>query len=901
MQQENPIGSLVKNGLLGKLSRLVSASPDLLIGCGLVLAVLSAVFAFLFLRLNSDQNRLVSPKVPFFKTYLEHVQNFGDQEYLFIVIQTRNTPQGRERAIAFAERMAERLRKHPHLIQAIYYRISAADFGDRALMFASPKEAQVLSDTFVSLSPRLNAWLADGTLAGLIDQGAELLANPQGGLAELDPAMGRQALDLLGAFVRNIDRTIAGEKSLPTVFNLKETRTEYFFTTNGRLLIMRLLPHKDFSTLDVIGRPLSVVREALDATRSEFPDVQAGLTGRPALQADEMVTTDKDMTRAAVIAVILVGLLFMLVLHGWLRPLLVLISLVMAIAWTFGFATLTVGELNLLSMVFTLVLIGIGVDFGVHIVMRYVEASKSGLGVEEAIRAALLKTGPSVILGATTSVSAFFSVLGSDIRGVAELGLIGGAGILLCLLAMLTVLPALLLAAGKRDLFPSSQPRIVAMPILGRLSLHPRRLLVLLAVVSLAGLPGLFKIRFNYNLLELQARGLESVSYERLLLEASDESTWYAILTAADLEETEQLIRKIETIPSVGKVSSILDIIPGGQAQKATLYQEAAKALEAVSARAAEPRDPDPDALIQALGHLENALEELEEKLFTAGAGAELASLDESLEHLHNAREQLTQDPRRALRLVALQRRMREDIVSSVERARRWLDAKSVQPEDLPPSLRDIYVGKDGHNQIKVAPRENVWDFEKLAKFVSDLRAIDPDVSGVPVSVLESAYLTHRTFLSAALLTVALVSLILWLYSRSLSYVLLTLLPLGVGILWLLELMGWIGLDFNLANFFGVPVLIAIGVHGGVHFLARWKESNGRGELFRTSTPTAVTLSFATTMIGFGGLLFARHQGLASLGTVMVLGSFTSVLACLLVLPAALKLANHSTNGVDHS
>jgi predicted RND superfamily exporter protein len=439
------------------------------------------------------------------------------------------------------------------------------------------------------------------------------------------------------------------------------------------------------------------------------------------------------------------------------------------------------------------------------------------------------------------------------------------------------------------------------MPILDRLSLRPRRLLVVLTIVSLVGLPGLFKIRFNYNLLELQARGLESVSYERLLLKASDESTWYAILTAKTLDETEQLIQKFKRIPSVGTVNSILDIIPEGQAEKAALYQEAAKALDAVSPSVVEAGNPDPDALIQALGSLEGALEELEEKLFAAGAGTELASLDESLEHIHNARDQLTQDPQRALRLAVLQRRMREDIVKSVEKARRWLDAKSVAPADLPPSLRDIYVGKNGDNQIKVAPREDVWDFEKLARFVSDLRAVDPDVSGVPVSVLESARLTHRTFLTAALLTVGLVSLILWLYSRSLSYVALTLLPLGVGILWLLELMGWIGLDFNLANFFGVPVLIAIGVHGGVHLLARWKESNGRGALFSTSTPTAVALSFATTMIGFGGLLFAHHQGLASLGTVMVLGSFTSVLACLLVLPAALKLVNHNSHGVNRS
>jgi uncharacterized protein len=178
------------------------------------------------------------------------------------------------------------------------------------------------------------------------------------------------------------------------------------------------------------------------------------------------------------------------------------------------------------------------------------------------------------------------------------------------------------------------------------------------------------------------------------------------------------------------------------------------------------------------------------------------------------------------------------------------------------------------------------------------LRRVDPDVSGVPVGVLESARMMHRTFLFAAALTIVLVVLILWLYSRSFHYVFLTLLPLGTSMLWLLEIMGWFGLDFNLANFFAIPILIAIGVHGGVHLLARSGELlfqpggalPDRKGLFHTSTPTAVALSFATTMIGFGGLLFAQHRGLASLGGVMVLGSLMGMLACLLVLPPALKL-----------
>ncbi len=198
-------------------------------------------------------------------------------------------------------------------------------------------------------------------------------------------------------------------------------------------------------------------------------------------------------------------------------------------------------------------------------------------------------------------------------------------------------------------------------------------------------------------------------------------------------------------------------------------------------------------------------------------------------------------------------------------------------------------MGKDGRFQIKVNPNENVWEFSKLQHFVSELRTIDPEVSGVPVGVLESAQLMRRTFLSAAGITVILVALLLFFASGSLVSVLLTMLPLGVSILWLLEFMGLFGLNFNLANFFAIPILIAIGVDGGVHFLARWRELQGREGLFSTSTPTAVTLSFMTTMIGFGGLLLAHHRGLASLGAVMVIGSLFGALSCLLVLPAVLK------------
>jgi hopanoid biosynthesis associated RND transporter like protein HpnN len=871
------------------LWRLVHRTPRLLIACALVLTLVSALAAVFFLRLDSDQDKLVSQDLSYQKQYLATLKNFGDQEYLYVVIEGDGSPASRRQAERFADRMAERLRAHPELIRAIYYRITADDLGDKALYFASLEEVESLAGMAAALGPQASAWLADGRLARLFEMTAGLLGGRVAHGSAIDPGLFGPALEKLRNYLLRMELALAGKEIADPDFGLDEEGASYFFSSNGRLLIMRLLPAKDFGTMDVIAAPLAAVRKALKETRSEFPEIEAGLTGRPALQADEMATTNRDMTRASLIAIAVIGVLFVIVLHGWLRPLLVIVSLAMAIAWTFGFTAVTLGVLNLLSIVFALVLVGIGVDFGVHVVLRYVEERKDGQTVESAVRKALVQTGPGVAVGAVTSVCAFYAVLGSDFRGLAELGLIGGTGILFCLLVMLTVLPALLLLAGRKGLFPGSSPRLASLPLLEKLSDRPAVLLAVLAAVTLALAPGLFRTRFSYNLLELQARGLESVDYEHRMIEASDESTWFAIATADNLEQAASLREQLLALPSVGKIESLIDLIPDRQAAKQALFAKTAAALRPVPARFPDAPPPDAETLAASLEKLQLALEGLEEKLFAAGAGAELAELEEAFAAIERIREHLAAEPEKAARLTGLQRATREEIAGALLQLRRRLNAEPVSVADLPASLKDIYVGRDGRMQLKIIPRTNIWEYDNLKHFVRDLRRVAPDITGVPVSVLESARLMKRTFLSAAGLTLALVSLLLWINYRSLRQVMLTLLPLAVSLVWLLEVMGWLGLDFNLANFFAVPILIAIGVDGGVHFLARGREL-GSSRLFGTSTPMAVALSFTTTMIGFGGLLFAHHRGLASLGAVMVLGSLAGMLSCLLVMPAVMKL-----------
>ena len=896
-----------KNTVLTILWKAVSSYPYIVIGIGIVLAVVAAVSAFLFLQINSNQDNLVSSNLPFHKKYLSLIKNFGDQEYLYVVIKTGGTEEGKKEAIQFAEKLNSRLSVHPELISAVYYCLSETEIGDHALYFTSLNEAEKISAAITSLAPHIHQWFEDATLAGFFQLISELLTQGGGNLQDMDPAIMQRALEAIGGLLKNMDGILRNNSRYRPMEGFSEAAKRYFFTPNSKLLIMRLLPVKDYGTMDVIRKPLQLVRQAIRDTRSEFPSVTAGLTGRPVLQADEMETTNHDMTMAAIVSIALIGILFIVILHGWLRPFFVLTCLLIAMAWSFGFAAVAVGHLNLLSIVFALVLVGIGVDFGVHIVIRYVECTKRGLEPEEAVKTSMFRTGSGIILGAITSVCAFYSVLGSDFVGLSELGLIGGTGVLLCLISMMTVLPAMLLIAGKKRLFPSSAPRVTAMPFLDPLLKKPMRLILIVAVISLAGLPGLFKVRFSYNLLELQARGLESVKYEKILMDSSGESTWYAILTANSLNDVKRLTKTVEAMPTVDKVESIFDFFPEQQAEKSKLFQAAATALEPVTEKIPMIGAPQADRLIEALTSLSSAFETLEEQMFASGATKELSQIDRILKNVRSARELLEKEKDKALLLEGMQKGLARNLSASIHKLLKWLKAGKMTPDDLPPSLKDLYVGKDGRYQIKVIPKEDVWDFDKLNRFVSELRKVDPEVSGVPVGVLESARLMHRTFLSAAALTIALVIIILWLYSQSFLYIFLTMLPLGVSILWLLEIMGWFNLHFNLANFFAIPILIAIGVDGGVHLLARsgelqnrfnhHSEEESRG-LFNTSTPTAVALSFTTTMIGFGGLLFAHHRGMAGLGAVMVIGSFTGMVASILVLPPVLKvIENFKNNG----
>ena len=891
--------------LLKSLAAFVTRQPWLTTGLYLVAAAFS-VPQILELDFKTDQNDLVAADLEYNQRYLDFLDEFGDLEFLYVVIETGADQQAALRAARDARDRLERLEEH---VDRAVHRIppEALRYG---LLHQEAEELESLSKTLAGNADLLADLGKTNRLEKLFEFFSKLL-DPEtiekrfsGKDEESNGAASAEtALALLEESLEATLDTIKGRETAGLELRLQERQPGtlqergYLATANEKYLLIEILPRKDTSTLELIREPLKEIRKVLKEVERDHPKVRnkIGLTGRPVLQADEMMTTDKDMKRATIAAFAGVFVLFVIFFRRLRRPLLCIVTLAIAILLTFALASLAIGYLTLLSIVFAAMLVGLGIDFGIHFTARYQEELAGENPVHEAVSKTIETTGHAIVVGGITTAAAFYMTLFVDFQGLRELGFIAGSGVIICLFSMITLLPALIVlfegAAGKTPV-----ANTIRMPLLGLPARRPVPLIAISTALTIGGLFLLEGLPYNPNLLELQAENLESVVYEKLLIENSEFSTWYAAFIARDLDEALAKKQALDALPDeiVAKTESVLDYIPTGQQDKIARLKEARKVLRGIELPGAVGAVDVP-----ALGE---AIEGLQENLFgladtisqaadeAAGkfAGRLLAAADQAGE----INELLSgAAPPDAVKLGSFQQAWIGELNTLLRSLRSaLLQEEPITPGNLPGILRKRFVSRDGNRFIVYAyANEDLWQEEPMSRFIKSMRKIDPEVTGAPVQVHESAGRMREGFEKAALYSYGIVLLFLLLELRSLQMTLLAMVPLTFGMLWLLELLPLIGLDFNLANFFALPILIGCGVDGGVHIVHRFREARSASAVGRT-TAAAVTLSFLTTMIGFGAMATASHRGVASLGLMMIVGLGCVLAATVLLLPALLKL-----------
>ncbi|MGH7980257.1 MAG: MMPL family transporter, partial [Limisphaerales bacterium] len=650
---------------------------------------------------------------------------------------------------------------------------------------------------------------------------------------------------------------------------------------------------------DVTGDAIERLRQLIREVQVEVPGVNVGVTGEPVLDYDQMLQSQKDTTKASILSLVLCSIIFIYGYNETGRPIKAAFCLIVGLSYTLAFAALTVGHLNVLTITFVPMLIGLAIDFGVHLITRYEEELRHGKFKKTSLRKAIVFTGQGIFTGALTTAGAFIAMIFTHFRGIQEMGIICGGGLFLCFTVMMTMLPVLLLR-GRQNVIDRRVKEDVTRARIENIWLE-RPFWVLCITLGISALAAreihMGKVKFDYNLMQMQSPTLSSVVYEQLLFHSSGQSLIPAALLASNLDETITMEKKIEKLSTVADIEPPLDVlenfIESNQVKKLPLINAIKKTVAPLNFSPADTRPVDLDDLSARLyslyGYCGAALEQIGTN--DPALSSQLVLLRQSIEAFRTSMLGGTASDLagHAQKLGEFQQAFFNDIRATFDSFKTQNTTSSLTVNDLPAALRDQFISQSGQFLIQVFPKADAWQRDNQAAFIGQLRPIDPNVSGTPVQLYEYESLLKKSYVHAAWYALIAIAILVLLHFRSLSALVLALLPVGIGGLWLCGLMGGFGISFNLANIMTLPLVIGIGVTNGIQILNRFAEERTPGILSR-STGKAVLVSGLTAISGFGSLIIAKHRGIHSLGEVMAMGIALCMIAALTFLPAFLNL-----------
>jgi len=880
--------------LLGKLTAAILRRPGWFIYPQVVLFGVCVLYTIGFLKADMNRDNLVGPNHKNHENYLRLQTEFPQQgNDLVVVVESENIEKNRQ----FVERIAAKMSAETNLFRDVFYQKDLAVMGAKALLFADKEDLVELKTTLNDDLPFILQFTRTTNLVSFFDQ-----VNTAFRTAPRETnAQTVSLVQALPALTRIVNQATAGlqmagtppSPGVASLFNAGSETNVYISYDRGRIFLVTTHAPTDDLSSDAIER----LRQLVEETQTEVPGLNVGLIGKPVLDYDEMKQSQKDVTLASIVSLVLCGLIFVYGYNETGRPIKANICLVVGLAYTLAFATLTIGHLNVLTITFVPMLIGLAIDFGVHLITRYEEELRHGKSAEAAMTKAMVFTGQGIFTGALTTAGAFLAMVFTHFRGIQEMGLICGGGLLLCFVPMMTMLPALLLR-GRQNVIDHRTSEDETRARIENIWLQ-RPVMITTITVALCVLALVLarKVYFDYNLQKLQSIGLSSVVFEDKLFAAADKSLLYGAVTADSLTNAIDLEEKLRRLPTVADVeppvSLLEDFLNSRNAEKLRLIGEIKQELAPLKFGTPDISPVDVDALSRTLyslyGYLGAALDAV------GNSDPELAKqcvlLREAIEELRKA---MLQGNRQALvehtdKLAQFQQALFTDMRATFQLLQNQDDRTQLHVEDLPRAFRDQFVGGTGKFLLQVFPKNDVWQRENQEKFIADLRTVDPNVTGTPVQLYEFEELLKNSYIQAAWYSLAAIALLVLFHFRSLGSVILALLPVGIGTLWLVGVMGWLGIPFNPANIMTLPLVIGIGVTNGIHVLNRFAEERTPGILAR-STGKAVLVSGLTAIAGFGSLILAKDRGIHSLGCIMSIGIATCMVAGLTFLPALLNL-----------
>src|SRR6266566_1717399 len=837
-----------------------------IIGIAVVLGLAAAIYAAGHFAIDADVNKLISKELPWRQREVAFEKSFPPKEETILAVIDAPTSELATQATAA---VIQKLSDQKDHFRSILEAGGGPFFQKNGLLFLPTEEVVALTKKLGEAKPVIQTLAQDSNLRGLTTALNYGLIGVRMNQYTLDNFSGT-----LNMVSDTLDEAIAGRAAS---FSWRAMLNGRPPTPDERRRFLEIRPVLDYAAL----MPGKV---ATDAIRQAAADLDIGaklrLTGPVAIADEEYATLEEGAFTNTTVTIVVVLTILWLALRSFGIILAVAISLVVGLSITAAIGLALVGALNLISIAFAVLFIGLGVDFGIQFSVRY-RAERHEL--HQALVNTARHVGAQLTLAAAATAAGFLSFLPTDYKGLSELGLLAGLGMIIAFLTSITLIPALLTV-----LRPPGEPEEMGFkslaPVDRFMERHRTPVIVGTGLVVAAGLPLLYWLQFDFNPLNLRSTKVESVATFLELRSDPAIGASSIFVLAPSMEAAKSDLEKLSKLPEVSSVKTIESFIPDDQQPKLAAIRQLATVLDPVL-RPDPNKKPPTDA--DNVAALKAAVDALKQSAGTqTGRGATAAKrLADDLAKIASGDEAMRGRAHAA---------MVPSLNTALDELRNYLQAQPVTLETLPPEIAGKWVTQDGRYKVEILPKGDPTDNETLRQFARAVQAVEPNATGGPIAILESGRTVVRAFYEAGFWALGSIIILLWIVLRRFGDVLLTIIPLLMAGVVTMELMVLFGMKLNFANIIALPLLLGVGVAFKIYYIMAWRA--GQTDLLQSSLTRAVIWSALTTATAFGSLWLSSHPGTSSMGKLLALSLVTTMFAAVLFQPVLMGKPRRSRN-----
>ena len=805
------------------------------------------------------------------------------------------------------------------MFQRVDYKIPAEFLKEHMLMLVKEEDLKNLKDVYM-----------DPNLIGLIKNINNSMEKEYVGQEE--SLSTREEEDGAYSFLDGIENLILSLKNAAEEENFSESEAReaaekilfgesYFLSYDKSALILNAVPNFTIMDRDLIMSSTRAVQAILDEQLPNFPGIEAGLSGSIAKEHDEQVYSSQSLGYTTLIAFVAIFILLIMSFRMWIAPLFAIFNLLVGLIWAMGAASLLVGKLNLFTQTMSVLILGLGIDFSIHLFSGFTEKRAAGESITKAMENTFLKSGKGILTGGVTTAFAFFALIVSRARGMKEMGIVMGVGLIAIMLATMLFLPLMFVwrerarekRRAKRKKTRPVVHRDISFRFLGRTGewLSRKYAFTIIISILLSGflIWSALRIGWDNDYKNMEPRGLTSMQLMDVIMDKFELSMDYALVLVSDVEESHGIAKKCRELGSVARTDDISLFIPSPEQQQKRIphIAEVRDLMQSADIMTDFGRD-DLDSMRNEVERLEMNIIEMQDMAFIGGKDR----VDNKCKRIvgdpddpgsRNIIQEFmqileTDNPKASAGLSGFQRAFAPYFKESVTR---MSSTAPLRMEDLPVSILDQYANKTRDQfLITVYPAGSIYDGEFLNRFADDVERISEKATGSGPLFKALLRIFGRDGRNAVILTLFVVFFLLWADFQNPRHALMAMIPLALGVFWMVGLMQVSGMKLSMMSVMGLPLIIGIGIDDGVHILHRWRhEGYGKIRVVFSSTGKAILLTSLTTMFAFGSLVFSAFPAFGQFGGALFIGVAACFLTTALILPGILGIIERNGKSLN--